>query len=478
MNTALRSVTLLQAVMLVIAAGLPGCGGPARHPTPRIEATGASRTGAPSLTPEGAAATTSAGASSSVVGGGTTSPLAVAVSVYGFLDDFVARLAAAPLQEPRVMAVLPPFNVNPLFGRHEVSRLGEEIAGELLRRLGASSLGPRVKLVSPARFVSQLGQINRSLADLDSPAAAVGLAMRTGARYLVRGVIEGSGDSLTIRLECVDLVELLPVEDAGARFVTTDAVGQQVHGRYRNGMGHVVLGSWRIGALAPPARPALRDELRLIIGDALRQLLREARGALGDRPIAVLSTQLPREIALEKYQRALERRIQTERRRFVSTGLDESSAMYRGPVRIMGTNYKNLAAAEDFARQRQLGNAISDTGLLRDTLSRLIFDILEDLAGGSELRVIPHDQLTDQTVLYSAEEAEKMREGILSEKTREYFKTRGAGALLFNELIEAGDSYELVFQLRRLDNLERLTARVPKYLEPRFAVELRDLLKE
>ena len=58
----------------------------------------------------------------------------------------------------------------------------------------------------------------------------------------------------------------------------------------------------------------------------------------------------------------------------------------------------------------------------------------------------------------------------------EFFKTKGAGVLLFNELIGSGDGYEFVFQLRRMDNLKPLSQPVRRDLEPRFAMQLAELI--
>lgn len=152
--------------------------------------------------------------------------------------------------------------------------------------------------------------------------------------------------------------------------------------------------------------------------------------------------------------------------------------MRHGPVRVLGRTYSNLSEVEDSISERRLTHKLSDPGKLGSTLGRMIFDITEDAGERAGVRVIPHEQLIDQALLFSDEEVERVREGILSEEARTQLKTKGAGALFLSELLPSGDSYELVFQIRRLDTLERLTRPIRRSLEPRFATSLGALMNE
>jgi hypothetical protein len=394
-----------------------------------------------------------------------------------FLDGFAARAAAVPLQEPRVIAVLPAFHHNALFHRYEVSQLGEDVGQRIVDGL-QRSLGGKAALVSPAMFERRVRESNRALGDLDSPEAAVALSRRIGARYLVRGLITDSARDIGIRVEMVDVQELLPVEDAQQVFRAGEPYASAVQARFRTGVGEVIPGSFHIGSLAPPASLPVQAELQLIITDAVHRLLEEAGKGLEGLPVAVLLTQVPGEIQYVKFQRAFERAVEEEKKRLMGLGLNESQALGQVPVRILGLNFQNLREARDHASEKDLQRKVSAAGELRDTFSRIVFEIAEDAGERRGVVVIPHDQLIDQAMLLQKEEAAKVGEGSLNADTRAFFKTKGAGALLFNELIESGDSYELVFQLRRLDNLQRLTGQMRQYLEPRFAVQLAEFLKK
>ena len=120
--------------------------GPARHPTPRVSETGAPRSDHPAPFSEGQSLE-----GQSARGYSAPQPIAAAGDTgFGFLDAFTAELRAGRIRSPGALAVLPPFHVNRLFRRHEVSPLGEDLARRVLE--GLRPIGEERRIVSPLAF--------------------------------------------------------------------------------------------------------------------------------------------------------------------------------------------------------------------------------------------------------------------------------------------------------------------------------------
>lgn len=396
---------------------------------------------------------------------------------YAFLDGFVAEVVRKTKTEPPpALVVLPAFTLNPHFQRYEVTRLGDDLAREISLRIESTAAGS-VLLVSPEQFRRELRAANRSLADLDGPQAVVSLAARTGTRYAIRGLVADTQADLTVDYECVDVLNASVVAHVRQTFTARDSAGVALFRKHRNNTGQPLLSNYRIGVLAPAATPNLQAELQWTVAQAVRRLLEESGANLQGKRAAVPPTVLPEALRFTKYQQAFRRQIQREKEHFIAAGWSDAEAMSKGPVKILGKRFDSLRDAERYAATVEVEKALSSSGELGTTVSRIIFDHLENQGGGIGVDVIPHDDLIATTVTFSREEMEKIKDGILDAKTKEYFQTKGAQAILLSELLESGDSYELVFRIRSLKDLKPLTSQVRFYLEPRFAYDLRGFLK-
>ncbi|MBI4586561.1 MAG: hypothetical protein HY717_21330 [Planctomycetes bacterium] len=467
----MKTAALLSVISLML--GLTGCG-PERAHAPPLKEIGAK----PALPPPQPESPPPQPVTPAVTAVAPVAPPA-AGSEYGFLDPLVKKAAESLASQQAVAVVLPAFHFNALFQRFEVSQLGEDLADEIHRRLKEAA-GDRGGALSPEQFKIQLKSTNRSLADLESPAAALQLAARLGARYLLRGAIRDAPDAVTIQYEGIDVSDASAwIPPAQKTFRLGEPFGEATFRRFKSASGQVALASgFRIGALADPEKPALQRELQWIISLAVDGLIVEGGANLKEGQLAVLPTQVPSQISFQKQMLALRRAVAAEKERLAKAGFDEAKALEQGPVRILGRTYGRLRDAENAVRELEAENTLSETGELRSTLSRIIFDRAEALGEKAGVEVIPHDQLVNEVMAFSREELEKIKDGVLDEKTKEYFQTKGAKTLLFNELIESGDSFEFVFQIRRLDNLKKVAGPLRGYLEPRFAEELRQFMKK
>jgi hypothetical protein len=238
-----------------------------------------------------------------------------------------------------------------------------------------------------------------------------------------------------------------------------------------------VLGAFRIGRLANPSPPSLRRELEWIAALAVPQLLNEAGPPLEDRAIAVLPTKTPREFDYFKLQRAMERRIRQERERLEGLGMNASDSASSFPVYILGVRYPSLRAAEDRAAELAYRRQIDDTGEMSAVVSRVLIDELERRSEDASIQVVPAAELIDEFLAFDREELAQVEEGILAPERREDFERVGAQVLLFNEIRETEQSFELALRLRRTSDLAPLTRELRYELDPRFALALEELTR-
>ncbi len=382
-------------------------------------------------------------------------------------ETFASEAAQSLPQGQALIVVLPAFNVNPLFRRFEVSQLGERLGKELEVSLRRKVL-PDKTIITAEEFKRRLEKTNRSLGDLMGPQEALELAARIGASYVVRGLISSSETSIGIEYELVNLSANILAESR-QKYSIGQTLTHQLYRELKGGSGAVKLSNYRIGVLAPVDSVSLRGELHWIITLGVHELLTEVGASLKDQPLAVLPTKLPRQYKADKIQRALRRAINKEKQRFIASGLSEAEAWRQGPVRILGRTFQRLEEAEDRLEEQMLDRSISKEGELSSTISRIIFDKIEDLGPKSGVDLIPHEQLVSEVLEFSNEETELVGEGVLDPKIIEKLKVQGAKTLLFSEIIENGDTFEFSFRIRKLENLKALTQKQGQILEPRFA---------
>ena len=354
--------------------------------------------------------------------------------------------------------------------------LGDDLAEAVVRNL-TNGLGSKLNIVSAARFREALGATNRSLADLTGPETAVSLAARAGARYIVLGTIGDSRNQIELGLQCVDASDARVLARTGDSFNAGEALAHALFARFKSPTGQPLLSAFRIGSMAPAVESSLNAELQWIFSNAASEILASAGQELSGKTIAIPPTQLPTSFRFRKMQLAFARQVNDEKNFFISAGLSETAALEKGPVHIMGMRFRNLREAKRYADGMQLESELSRRGELASTLGRILFDELEVQGRAASVEVIPHDQLIEEAVQFSRQEVERIKDGILDEDSKEFFETKGASALVLTELIESGDSYEFVLQVRRLDNLRALTGQIRTALEPRFAYQLRKYMK-
>lgn len=454
----------------------PGCGGPQRVHAPRMDEVG---TGRDSSSPR-SGLTGSPGPSSSTTPGPTSAPTptpgpAPAPGVPGDdtpfpVEAFASKAADAVSDPGAAVVVLPPFHHNRLFRRFEVSQLGERLGREIEAAL-ASRLAAGQALIPTEEFARRLARTNRSLADLVTPVDALDLAARIGASHVVRGLIASDDQGIRIDVELVDLGARRLAGESRS-YSVSQPIAHQVYQELRGADGNVRLSTIRIGPLAGPDDSTLQGELQWILGLAVHRLVEEAGPALKERPLAVLPTRLPRQLQDQTIRRAMRRAIEKEKQRYISSGLSEAEAWRQGPVRVLGRTYQRLEEAEDRLEERMLDRSISREGRLSSTISRIIFDRLEDLGPDSGLKLIPHDQLIAEVLEYSGEEQERVGEGILDPALIERLKVKGARALLFNEIIQSGETFLFKLEIRKIEDLQLLTGKFEEPLAPRFAPAL------
>lgn len=394
-----------------------------------------------------------------------------------FLGELAASVAERVTGEGKEIVVLPAVSINPLFKRLEVTELGAEL-GDKVFRLVRGRLGDRFTVISPLEFEGRLRKSNRTLADLDSVEQAMyQLGERIGVDYMVVGMVYDGEEKFEIAYDCIELKTPAKLVVKNWPFKASDPRGRRLYRKHRDESGQPVLSDFRIGEHAPDVEPSLAAELEWLFGRAMREIIEAANPDLKDLPIAVLPTKLSKDFSFFKYQRKIRETISSYKSRLMAEGYSEDKAMREGPFRILGKTYSSLLEAEDYASELVLEKKTSKAGKLQSTLSRILFETLESYEKPLGVQVVKHEEIVDEALSYSQEELDMVDRRILSDERRKTFQAKGAGALLFSELVEGQFWYEFYFQLRRVDDLGALHPKLRTIVELKYAYKLKDYLE-
>jgi hypothetical protein len=398
---------------------------------------------------------------------------------YEFLFKLVMDVAGRADEEKNTIAVFPAAHVNELFGGLDVSQLGYELGqsvdGELRKEVGEP-----FKILSPDQFAKEIQKSNRSLADITQVPEIFQLANRIGADYLVVGMIYDGDSKFEIAYDCIDVKSHFKISVNMWPYEATDPVGKNLYRKFKDENGQPILSdAYKLGARAGAGGRDLSVELNWLFARAMRDIVKASGPVLRELPIAVLPVRLPKDFNFLVFQRMHLDYVEIVKKRLIEGGKTEEEALADGPHRIIGKTFSTLGEAAEYARELVLQQKTSKAGKFQSTISRILFDQLENLQDEFGIKVVKHEEIVNEALQYTQEELDKVNRGMLTDEKRSSFQASGAGAMLYTEFLEADKWFEFRFQLRRVDDLDLvLHAKLKAVLEPEFGYRLRKFFED
>lgn len=402
---------------------------------------------------EGAAVVSSSASDTGVASSSTSSPYS-----YAWIGEFVDRVAPK-LPAGATVAVFWPMSPHPNdSNRWTVNALGERVAEEITDALATTGAEP----IAGTTLQDQVATTNRGLGWLEDSRAALPLAQRMDADFVIYGTIErrifdrmNRDEHLAVRLACHSLDERRDV--APALRAEIPARDRDAYKEYR------LPGSVAVGRDAAPTRPSLDLEFQILVRMLVRQIVSEADVELRGKRIVVERTDLPVEresdAQLAVLQDAVTRRYESALEAASREDVDDPRAevLASGPVEVLGKSYPTFADAFDRIRSQRAARDATRTGQLARDLGRTIAETLARYHGEVELA----SDATDRERLLDVirREVRSAREdGAVDEATIAELRADGADLLLTSSIRKLFDGYELRASLVDLRSGRSITA--------------------
>ncbi len=322
---------------------------------------------------------------------------------------------------------------------------------------------------------------NRGLDAWRAPDDVYWLADRIGAGYVVQGIAQVKIFDAGRRDEAVELLwecRRLPDRSVVATMREEVARGPLAAQLYRRAR---IDSAWRIGNEAPPFRPVLDAELRILAGLLAQRVADKQGKLLAGKSVRVFPSvfrcNAGEGAALQAAADEIERAYTILLRKAAAAaegGDAEAAALESGPLTIAGKKHDTLGAAIDAFGASFEAYKASPIGGLAVDLSRLVTERLR-AATGDAFRVLADDGDRRRLLAIIRSEARSYRrDAAVDADTIAQMRARGTDLVLETVLRPTLKTYQLRLVLRDLRTAQEITEAID--VDGLFQAELDQML--
>ncbi len=398
----------------------------------------------------------------------SAAPTVVTPAAPGFLDEFVAKVAAELSVRPGTLAIFPALS-RTNSGEYEVTGLGDYLARETAEGLERQGINPLWSDV----LQRELRAVNRGPESLHRVSDAFVLAERISADYVVFGTVDrrafdrlSKDEILDVHWECQRLPEHTFVAKISERLGSGPLANDLV--RFSR-----LKGEWT----SPEEEPStLSREIDGVSRALARKIVKRHRDFVRGKRVHVEPTRVHSiegaRADLQTFAASFERQLEALTVKALQDGkaIPEIEAMSYGPVTIQGQAFENLDRALERFGQERVKLVRMESYTLASELSRNLGEHLVEALDNEVSIQLTQDERDDLLSLLRDEARAFTEHDTLDPATLARLRESGSEIYLESTLRRGADSFQMRLTLFDLADGRKISE--SEFFDPWFTAQL------